>query len=128
MSVVKSIFLVIVWTAFSRFSSQASGCDDEREQPEAIISIRDLTVGFGDVTILKGLSLDVFRGEILGVVGGSGAGKTVLMRTIIGLLPRRGGSIEIFGTDQRQGERSRSSAPFSAAGASFSSKARCSPR
>jgi phospholipid/cholesterol/gamma-HCH transport system ATP-binding protein len=66
----------------------------------AIISIRDLTVGFGDVTILNGLSLDVFRGEILGVVGGSGAGKTVLMRTIIGLQPRQGGSIEIFGTDQ----------------------------
>jgi phospholipid/cholesterol/gamma-HCH transport system ATP-binding protein len=65
-----------------------------------IISIRDLTVGFGDTTILKGLSLDVFRGEILGVVGGSGAGKTVLMRTIIGLQPRQGGRIEIFGTDK----------------------------
>ena len=59
-------------------------------------------MGFGDVTILKELSLDVFRGEILGVVGGSGAGKTVLMRTIIGLLPRQGGSIEVFGTDQDQ--------------------------
>ncbi len=69
---------------------------------EAVISIRNLTVGFGDVTILKELSLDVFRGEILGVVGGSGAGKTVLMRTIIGLLPRQGGSIEVFGTDQDQ--------------------------
>ncbi len=69
---------------------------------KAVISIRNLTVGFGDVTILKELSLDVFRGEILGVVGGSGAGKTVLMRTIIGLLPRQGGSIEVFGTDQDQ--------------------------
>ncbi len=67
---------------------------------KVVISIRDLIVGFGGVTILNGLSLDVFRGEILGVVGGSGAGKTVLMRTIIGLLPRRGGSIEIFGTDR----------------------------
>jgi phospholipid/cholesterol/gamma-HCH transport system ATP-binding protein len=67
---------------------------------KTIISIRDLTVGFGDATILNGLSFDVYRGEILGVVGGSGAGKTVLMRTIIGLLPRRGGSIEIFGTDR----------------------------
>jgi phospholipid/cholesterol/gamma-HCH transport system ATP-binding protein len=67
---------------------------------DAIITIRDLIVGFGDVAVLKGLSLEVFRGEILGVVGGSGAGKSVLMRTIIGLQPRWGGSIEIFGTDQ----------------------------
>ncbi len=66
----------------------------------AVISIRDLIVGFGDVTILNGLSLDVLRGEILGVVGGSGAGKTVLMRTIIGLLPRRSGTIEVFGIDR----------------------------
>jgi phospholipid/cholesterol/gamma-HCH transport system ATP-binding protein len=69
---------------------------------KTVISIRDLTVGFGGVTILNGLSLDVLSGEILGVVGGSGAGKTVLMRTIIGLLPRRGGSIEIFGTDRER--------------------------
>ena len=74
---------------------------------EAVISIRDLTVGFGDVTILKELSLDVFRGEILGVVGGSGAGKSVLMRTIIGLLPKQGGSIEVFGTDQDRASRRR---------------------
>ncbi len=68
--------------------------------PEVVISIRDLVVGFEDINVLNGLSLDVRRGEILGVVGGSGGGKTVLMRTIIGLLPRRGGSIEVFGIDR----------------------------
>jgi phospholipid/cholesterol/gamma-HCH transport system ATP-binding protein len=67
---------------------------------EAVISIRDLTVGFGDVTVLNGLSLDVYRGEILGLVGGSGSGKSVLMRTIIGLLPKRSGMISIFGKDR----------------------------
>lgn len=67
---------------------------------EAVISIRDLTVGFEDVTVLKGLSLDVYRGEILGLVGGSGSGKSVLMRTIIGLLPKWGGTIEIFGINR----------------------------
>ena len=67
---------------------------------KAVISIKDLVVGFGDVTVLKGVTLDVNRGEILGVVGGSGGGKTVLMRTIIGLLPRRGGGIETFGIDR----------------------------
>jgi phospholipid/cholesterol/gamma-HCH transport system ATP-binding protein len=65
----------------------------------AVISVRDLTVGFGDATVLDRASLDVFEGEILGFVGGSGAGKSVLMRTIIGLLPKRHGSIEVLGTD-----------------------------
>jgi len=65
----------------------------------AVISVRDLSVGFGDATVLDRATLDVFEGEILGFVGGSGAGKSVLMRTIIGLLPKRTGSIEVFGTD-----------------------------
>jgi phospholipid/cholesterol/gamma-HCH transport system ATP-binding protein len=66
---------------------------------EAVIRVRDVVVGFRDVTILDHLSLDVFRGEILGFVGGSGAGKSVLMRTIIGLVPKTSGTIEVFGVD-----------------------------
>ncbi len=65
----------------------------------AIISVRDLTVGFGETTVLDHATLDVFEGEVLGFVGGSGAGKSVLMRTIIGLLPKRSGTIEVFGAD-----------------------------
>jgi phospholipid/cholesterol/gamma-HCH transport system ATP-binding protein len=65
----------------------------------AVISVRDLVVGFGETPVLDHATLDVFEGEILGFVGGSGAGKSVLMRTIIGLLPKRNGSIEVFGTD-----------------------------
>ncbi|GGI32984.1 ABC transporter ATP-binding protein [Bradyrhizobium guangdongense] len=64
---------------------------------EIAIGVRDLVVGFGRQTVLDHLSLDVRRGEILGLVGASGGGKSVLMRTIIGLIPRRGGSIEIMG-------------------------------
>ncbi len=67
---------------------------------EPVISIKDLVAGFGDTTVLKGLSLDVYRGEILGLVGGSGAGKSVLLRTIVGLLPKRAGSIAVFGIDR----------------------------
>ncbi|MBC7520751.1 MAG: ABC transporter ATP-binding protein [Sandarakinorhabdus sp.] len=73
----------------------AAGKDD----PEIIISVRDLVTGFGDQIIHDGLDLDVHRGEILGVVGGSGTGKSVLMRAIIGLNAPRSGSITIFGKD-----------------------------
>ena len=64
------------------------------------IRVHDLTVGFGDQIVLDHLSLDVKRGEVLGVVGASGGGKTVLMRTIIGLLPKRGGNITILDVDR----------------------------
>ncbi|WP_179883814.1 ABC transporter ATP-binding protein [Bradyrhizobium diazoefficiens] len=61
------------------------------------IRVRDLVVGFGRQTVLDHLSLDVRKGEILGLVGASGGGKSVLMRTIIGLIPRRSGTIEVMG-------------------------------
>ncbi len=58
------------------------------------IRVRDLVVGFGDHVVIDRLSLDVRAGEILGMVGASGGGKSVLMRTLIGLLPKRSGSVE----------------------------------
>src|SRR5688500_1106224 len=70
---------------------------------EAVIQVRDLVVAFDDHVVLDHLSLDVFRGEILGFVGASGGGKSVLMRTIIGLLPRREGRIEVFWVDPAAG-------------------------
>jgi phospholipid/cholesterol/gamma-HCH transport system ATP-binding protein len=63
------------------------------------VRVRDLVVAFGDRRVLDHLSLDVRRGEILGFVGGSGSGKSVLLRTIIGLLPKGRGSISVLGTD-----------------------------
>jgi phospholipid/cholesterol/gamma-HCH transport system ATP-binding protein len=65
--------------------------------PQPIIQVNGVVVGFGDRVVLDHLSIDVQRGEILGFVGGSGSGKSVLLRTIIGLLPKRAGTIEIFG-------------------------------
>lgn len=64
---------------------------------DSVIKIRGLSVAFGEQTVLENLNLDIRRGEILGVVGGSGTGKSVLMRTIIGLNKPQAGSIEIFG-------------------------------
>ena len=66
---------------------------------EIVLRARDVVVTFGQKNILDHLDLDVYRGEVLGFVGGSGAGKSVLMRTIIGLIPKRQGSIEVFGQD-----------------------------
>jgi phospholipid/cholesterol/gamma-HCH transport system ATP-binding protein len=65
--------------------------------PQFAIRVRDLVVGFGKQVVIDHLSLDVRKGEILGLVGASGGGKSVLMRTIIGLIPRRGGEIEVMG-------------------------------
>ncbi|WP_235981495.1 ABC transporter ATP-binding protein [Methylobrevis albus] len=71
---------------------------DAGERP-VVIRGRGITVGFGGKPILEDLDIDVYRGEILGVVGGSGTGKSVLLRTIIGLNRRIAGTVEIFGQD-----------------------------
>lgn len=69
---------------------------------DVIIEVRDVVVGFGRHIVLNHVDLDVYRGEILGFVGGSGAGKSVLMRTIIGLLPKREGRIKVLGIDMNE--------------------------
>lgn len=66
---------------------------------DAIIRVRDLEVRFGDKAIMDGLNLDVMRGEILGFVGASGTGKSVLMRTILGLIRQSRGQIMVFDQD-----------------------------
>ena len=66
-------------------------------QETSAIRVTNLVVGVGRQIVLNELSLNVRRGEILGLVGASGGGKSVLMRTIIGLIPRRSGSIEVMG-------------------------------
>lgn len=66
---------------------------------ENIIEVRGLRTEFGAQVVHDRLDLDVRRGEILGVVGGSGTGKSVLMRAIIGLKKPSAGSIKVFGVD-----------------------------
>jgi phospholipid/cholesterol/gamma-HCH transport system ATP-binding protein len=66
---------------------------------QTVIEVRGVSVGFDDHLVLDKVDLDVYRGEILGFVGGSGAGKSVLMRTIIGLLHKRAGAIKVLGVD-----------------------------
>jgi phospholipid/cholesterol/gamma-HCH transport system ATP-binding protein len=66
---------------------------------DVVLSARGVTVAFGRKVVLDKLDLDIYRGEILGFVGASGAGKSVLMRTVLRLLPRQGGTIKILGED-----------------------------
>src|SRR5574337_724391 len=76
--------------------SAPMGTSDARE---VLIEVRNLINRFGVQTVHDHLDLDVHRGEILGVVGGSGSGKSVLLRSIVGLLRPTSGSVRVFGED-----------------------------
>jgi phospholipid/cholesterol/gamma-HCH transport system ATP-binding protein len=65
----------------------------------AVIRVRGLVNRFGSQVVHDGLDLDVRKGEVIGIVGGSGTGKSVLMRTIIGLNRPQAGTIEVLGRD-----------------------------
>lgn len=70
-----------------------------RDVLEPIIRLRGLTKRFRRQVIFEGLDLDVYRGEILGIAGASGTGKSVLLRTVTGLVTPDAGTIEVFGQD-----------------------------
>ncbi len=73
-----------------------------RDQDQPIISVRGLAKRFGTQQIWDDLNLDVLRGEIIGIVGGSGQGKSVLLRVITGLVTPDTGTISVFGRDVRE--------------------------
>jgi len=66
---------------------------------EVLVQVRGLVNRFGPQVVHDNLDLDIRRGEILGVVGGSGTGKSVLLRSIVGLLRPAAGSVRVFGED-----------------------------
>ncbi|MDE7468688.1 MAG: ATP-binding cassette domain-containing protein [Desulfovibrionaceae bacterium] len=66
---------------------------------KVLISVRNLSTRFGTNYIHKNLDLDVYEGEVLGIIGGSGSGKSVLLRTILGLNPAVSGNISVLGVD-----------------------------
>jgi phospholipid/cholesterol/gamma-HCH transport system ATP-binding protein len=96
------------------------------EDGEIIVSVKGLRNSFGEQIVHEDLDLELRKGEILGVVGGSGTGKSVLMRSIIGLQRPDAGEVTVFGEqmldrdeEQLQGVRKRWGIPFQG-GALFS--------
>lgn len=73
---------------------------------EPAISIRGLRTQFGQTVIHDGVDLDILAGEVMGVVGASGTGKSVLMRAVIGLVTPTAGTVRIFGRDKASMTRS----------------------
>jgi phospholipid/cholesterol/gamma-HCH transport system ATP-binding protein len=67
-----------------------------------VVRVRGLVSRFGAQVVHDGLDMDVASGEIFGVVGGSGSGKTVLLRTILGLREPDDGAVELYGKDVQQ--------------------------
>ncbi len=80
-------------------SPQPAGPANGAHHDEVVIRVRGLKVGFGDRLVMDGLDIDVYRGEVIGFVGASGAGKSVFTRAVLGLLPKRAGTIEVYGLD-----------------------------
>lgn len=77
---------------------------------ETLVEVRGLRSQFGDQVVHENLDLDVYRGEILGVVGGSGSGKSVLLRTVLGLRRPDAGSVRLFGENLHSLRRDRRTA------------------
>ncbi|WP_120496868.1 ABC transporter ATP-binding protein [Kiloniella sp. EL199] len=71
----------------------------EIKSQDFVISLRDIRNQFGDQVLHNHLNLDIRKGEVIGIVGGSGTGKSVLMRTIVGLNQKAAGTIKILGQD-----------------------------
>ena len=71
-------------------------------EADEVITVSDLHVTLAGHEVVRGLSFQVRRGEIVGLVGASGSGKTVLLRTMLGLLPKTSGTVEIMGVRLEQ--------------------------
>ena len=89
--------------------AQAEVIEDEDTLPEEgpAIEVRGLRSEFGEQVVHEDLDLTVERGEVLGVVGGSGTGKSVLLNTIIGLRQQQAGTVRVFGQDIQRASRRR---------------------
>lgn len=65
----------------------------------ALLEVKDLSVYYGVICALKGISFDVNEGEIVALIGSNGAGKTTMMQSVVGILPKKGGTVIFDGRD-----------------------------
>jgi branched-chain amino acid transport system ATP-binding protein len=65
----------------------------------ALLEVKDLEVSYGVIKALKGISFEVNEGEIVTLIGANGAGKTTTMQSVIGLIPKKGGTVIYDGED-----------------------------
>src|SRR5580693_6296906 len=114
----------------SRSCSNKSTSDMERDDQttgpgdeELVVRVRGLVNRFGAQVVHNGLSFEVRRNEIMGIVGGSGAGKSVLLRTILGLREPQAGTVEVFGRNIHQLSAAQRLAMTRAYGVTFQSGA-----
>jgi zinc transport system ATP-binding protein len=70
-------------------------------EPHTVLAAADLTVERGGLPVLRGVSISVRTGEAVALLGGNGSGKSTLVRTLLGLLPHRGGTVTLFGSALR---------------------------
>jgi len=66
---------------------------------EKVLEVRDLTAGYGDVEVLRGINLDVYEGEVVAIFGSNGSGKSTFLKVVVGLLKGWGGSVRFLGKD-----------------------------
>jgi ABC-2 type transport system ATP-binding protein len=70
---------------------------------EAVVSIRELKKSFGEKEVLRGINLEIYKGQIIGYIGPNGAGKSTTVKLMLGILEGFEGEINIFGEDIRNG-------------------------
>src|SRR2546423_14622296 len=76
-----------------RKSGWTTGCSTSTWGRPSVLQVTDLRAGYGSTPVLTGVNLEVGEGEVVALMGRNGMGKTTLLRTVMGLLPARGGSI-----------------------------------
>ncbi|MEN6391439.1 MAG: ABC transporter ATP-binding protein [Syntrophomonas sp.] len=74
-----------------------------KSSAEVVVSLKNLTMSYGSNQVLKGINLEVFKGQIIGYIGPNGAGKSTTVKIILGIADKFGGQVEVFGEDIKRG-------------------------
>ena len=87
---------------FHRWRQRTTVPANGNDRPDALLSVEDLSAGYGSVTVLERLSIELHEGEVIAILGPNGAGKTTLLRVISGVVARRDGLVRVDGVILRR--------------------------